>query len=220
MSKPSYSDEDLKAALRDQLRDELKSRLQAEEARLHRPAVRRLPVWLAVAAGLALLLIALWWWMDQPPPVDPDPQHYFQAYFTPYPNELYPIEMGESDTLAVARALQAYERADYEEALDRIRQLPAELSNADVRFYEAVALLALDRNDAAAELLEELRVDDTTRYRSQTEWYLVLAHLARSDLEAAETALQRIIVDEDHPYRDQAGRLSAELSASEPDSSQ
>ncbi len=212
MAEEPFSDKDLKAALGAHLRSQLKESLRDEEAAM-RPRSRR--AWLLPAIAAALLLIlSLVIWLADPgtAPHGPEGGRALAAeYFQPYPNELFPIEMGETSQDDAVLAMRSYERGDFDAAIGRLRRLEPGAWNLDLQFYEGVALLALHRPEEALSALNGIAANPAARYREASSWYLALAYLELGETGRSLDLLEDIAIQPEHPYREEARELMERL---------
>ncbi len=212
MAESPFTDNDLKAALRKQLRQELKSRLVDQEKKIKQSPALLLRKW-AIAAIIGLVVVVgigyLFLFPSSSTPASG--VALYQEFFAPYPNELYPINLGAEDTTQEALALQLYERKIYVAAIDGIRQIPVSRRTSDIRFYEANALLALDSLTEAQEILIQLQRQPDAAYRLQAEWYLALSYLAQSNPSQAVPLLEEIAMNSGHPYQSEASSVLSKL---------
>lgn len=165
-----------------------------------RPLFRRLPVWLAAAASLALVLTALWWWLE---PGRPGAAQLAQTYIeTPFPPPV--SSMGDSDTAsaAVQRAYLAYRTGDFAAAA---RQL-TELANApdagdELLFYAGEALLQTGEWERSLDFFDRVQPG---YWRESADWRSALALLKAGQPERARPLLEKL---RNSPRRAQAEAL-------------
>jgi len=182
--------------------------------------VRRLNLWLAIAAAVLLLLAAGWWVGRQN--FGPDAEALYAEAFTPYANDLGGRTMGDDDSLALdpglAAALLAYDRGEYPAAVSafeaylpdpKTSTAPASAPQAETkaRLYYGISLLAAGRAETAFLTLTELRNDATVGPAAT--WYAALALLRDGRAEAAREALGAI--DTRSPFRPRAEGLLSEF---------
>ncbi len=194
------------AGLRHAGRKALKAELQALEQSL--PEIEtgksvsffRPNLWLRAAAGITIIFglgILFFFLNDQPVDID--------GYLEPYPNIVYPVERGASEDSPDARQLayQAYDRAQYETAVERFTALPG--LAAEDHFYLGLAYMLQGEYAAAATSFESM-VDAGTDLALPGRWYLGLCYLKLDNREAAKKALQPLI-DQKTSYAEKAENI-------------
>lgn len=207
------SDKEVEEAFRAASEEDVKAVLeQKRESR--RTLIRT--AWMAAAIFLAVVVVKL---VQMPSPGSPEGVYY--ACFEPYPApEEEASSRGaaagrpETGTQAFRSALDEYRHKNYVRALAAFRLL-AEESGGDtapeIRFYEAVCLMELNRYAEAASALQ-LLVDDGERnpYYQPAVWYLSLASLRNGEPEKAERLLRQI-VEEEGFYAEKAAKALKRL---------
>ena len=160
--------------------------------------VRRLPLWFAVAASVALVLTAVWWWQQ---PAKNNAVQLAQTYIsTPYPSPV--ATMGEADTrpAAVQRAFLMYRNGDFTAAARELAELSvAADANDETLFYAGEALLQTGQSERAIAHFERIRPG---YWREIADWRRALAllkngqtTLARPLLEKLRTSARRVQVE-------------------------
>ncbi len=117
----------------------------------------------------------------------------------------------DSATLQLAiNALDAYAQKNYNasiEALNKIQALDDTLS-----LCKATALLASDKAQEAQTILTALTQNGKGYTQPFAEWYLALAYLKQGNLTTCHIWLEKIIAMPNHPYKQEAHRLTTQLS--------
>ena len=118
----------------------------------------------------------------------------FTDYFEPYRNVIQPIERGNSLQDEKTLAFIAYEKGDYKKAITLFSKLYKSTDESYYLFYQANALLKLEKaKEAVPLLLEHLKTKDTLTPKSR--WYLALAYLKLNKKEKAKISLKKVISD-------------------------
>lgn len=193
-----------------------------QEATPSRGVVRRMwPYAVAVAAAVALLLLVFW-------PSSQTSQALYLAYQeAPQPASFYKGEPTGSD---LTLALEAYNQADYQTAIDRLEQ---QLSDSVVRrpntlhFYLGLSyLFAFDQAantdpspDASylPQAIQALQqVEAGSAYGQQAQWQLALAYLRANRSEEARRLLRNIVDHQGHYKQATAQKMLADWPLSSP----
>lgn len=157
-------------------------------AKLPPALVRRLPVWLAAAASVALVLTAVWWWQQ---PAKPDAAQLAQTYLaTPYPPPV--ATMGETDTLdaALQRAFLAYRTGDFTAAAEQLTALAAASGARDETiFYAGEALLQTGKPADAVALFDRV---GPGYWRESADWRSALALIKSGQAGRAKPILENL----------------------------
>lgn len=161
------------------------------------------PYAVAVAAALALLLLLLW-------PQPQTPQSLYLAYQpSPQPASFYKGERTGSDLIL---ALEAYNQADYQTAIDHLQQ---QLSDSVVQrpntlhYYLGLSYLfafdqaaEADRSPDASYLPQAIRafqrVEIGSAFGQQAQWQLALTYLRANRSEEARQVLRSIAEQQGH----------------------
>lgn len=197
--KKTFNTDDLKAALRQQERELLKSELQEIEAKGGKnPAKIRRLYWMAgisAAAAIALLLI----YIGLLPRFAPSPGDLFSQYFEPMPNILASIERGQDNSASDSTA--------QEDEISFGTGAPTATNDEEIRliedFYQANELLGEDKAAEAILLLTPLAGQDSD-FGQAASWYLALAYLKTLDLDQAKELFQKMSKDTAHPYQQES----------------
>ena len=194
--------EELKNALRAEMRERLKSELASKEAKA---SIRRRLRPLSWAATILLAALALWFFW---PTAAPNGANLFAEYFEPLPNALSPTIRGQEDRVPLDQALMLYDGGNYAEAITQFNTIPeSELPTGGLMYRGISYLGAQDWENAIA----DLELAEAGTYRLSAGWYRALALLGKGDLADAEQLLETISKEEGHPYREQAEDLLEQL---------
>lgn len=147
--------------------------------------------WLAAASVIIILGIGIYYNLNRPI----SSEELFLSNFEPYPNVIYPIERGSSESDMKTIAFSAYERADYEEAITAFDSLYSETGEAHYLFYKANALIALHRSDEAIPLLLQYS-ESGDQLSEKSGWYLAMAYLDNGDREMAGKVIDSLIAND------------------------
>jgi tetratricopeptide (TPR) repeat protein len=137
----------------------------------------------------------------------------FAAWFKPYKDEkMEPVYRGNSDLTPYERFHIFYWDGQYRDALNTFESLqPFEKSNDNTLFVRANCLLALNRADEAAALLEKISHNKRSRFGAESEWYLALTYLNSGQIPAARALLQTLADSPGVARRQDAAALLKEL---------
>ncbi len=195
----------------------LKRRLQAVEATLASPAPvevaekkthrRFLTTWVAIAASLLTAVLLGYLFI----PTASSPQELYVAYHQPFPNLINPAQrsLEANEETVLGRAVRAYDRAQYAEALTLFEQGDAR-SDPGYTFYYGASYLELDQPAQAIPLLERVVQEKTSLFYEPGLWYLALAHLKANDPAAAKPYLQTL-AEQQGDYTEEARELLKEI---------
>lgn len=181
----------LKAADNQRLKKQLaRSAADAQLAPLEPPRalVRRIPVWIAAAASLALALTAVWWWQQS---ARPDAVQLAQSYIaTPYPPPV--ASMGASDTLpaAIQSAYLAYRTGDFAAAAGQLSALANSPDVSDeILFYAGESSLQTGQTERAIQYFDRVRPG---YWRESADWRCALALLRSGQTDRARVLLEQL----------------------------
>lgn len=161
------------------------------EAKSEKTTVKRLPTKWLVAASIALIAGLSYFLI---PDSATSPQELFAQNFEPYPNVVHPIVRGQEGPEPNTKAFLAYQNGEYASAISLFTQLYTESEEPIYLFYQANALLQLNKARAAIPLLQNhLKTNDTLT--EKTGWYLAMAYLQVGDSENAQKMLQTVVDD-------------------------
>lgn len=176
------------------------------EAKSVKTIGKRLPTKWLIAASIAL--IAGLTYVLIPTPTISN-QDLFTQNFQPYPNVVHPIVRGEETQEAKTKAFVAYQNGAYTSAIALFAELYIETKDPDYLFYQANALLQLNKGREAIPLLQNhLVTADSLKEKSA--WYLAMAYLQIDDTENAKKMLQTV-VDEGVFKEEEAKKLLRSL---------
>jgi len=144
--------------------------------------------WLAAASIVLLLGLSYFLLPDN----KTDSNELFASYFEPYRNVIQPIERGTVQQDEKTLAFMAYEKGEYKKAIELFTKLYANSKESYYLFYNANALLKIEKPEEAVPLLlAHLKTKDTLT--EKTNWYLALAYLKLKDKDKAKAVLKEVI---------------------------
>lgn len=145
---------------------------------------------LGKAAAVLLVGLGAWWFLGQ----SPDHHSLYQAYYQPYPNIVAPTVRGPEDTVDhTAEAFRLYDGKEYKAAASLFERLASqEEETGFAPFYQAQSLMADGREQEAIAVLENPNWSIPDNLRTQTEWYLALAHLKTGNKEKSRQLFEQI----------------------------
>lgn len=171
--------------------------------------IKPLPVrnryrWVAIAAGILLVVSAAWWiW-------SPAAEHnrLYQQYFTHLENQLTVSLMGDTESNELTEVLRPYNARRYAEAADRIgNYLTSHNEPAALRLYYGISLLESGAvSEAIDQFVEVNNTLVTSNYTKTADWYLALAYLKLDQIATSKLLLHEIAQSQ-HPYAAQAQNL-------------
>jgi tetratricopeptide (TPR) repeat protein len=112
----------------------------------------------------------------------------FDSYLEEYPNVHFPITRSETEN-DMYKAFSAYEKKDYELAIEKFDNLLLKETTPEIKFYKAMALLNIDKKEQALSILKELQNIDFD-YSQETLWYLSITHLLLNEKDSAKFTLE------------------------------
>lgn len=164
------------------------------------PPKNRRSVWLALAAGIVLLIAAGIWWMARPD----FNERLFAEYATTDPG--LPVPMSTTDQYAFYDAMVDYKSEAYQMAIDKWEPLlAANPSNDTLTYYIGAAYFNLGQYPRAIEYYDD--IDARSTFHSRSRWYLALSYLQTGDKEA----LMNIQPDEKSPYAEKIDALKRRM---------
>ncbi len=153
--------------------------------------------WLAAASVVLLLGLTYFLTLDN----KASHNELFTAYFEPYRNVIQPIERGSPQQDEKTLAFTAYEKGEYKKAIKLFSKLYASTKESYYLFYQANALLKLEKaTEAVPFLLEHLKTKDTLTEKSR--WYLALAYLKLNNKEEAKKTLKKVISESNYKSKE------------------
>ncbi|SHI55051.1 tetratricopeptide repeat protein [Pseudozobellia thermophila] len=195
----------LKTNERQELREMFREKRDAERAAPSK--VVRLRPWLMAASIVFLVGISAWLLFFNSTGIDTEA--LYNTHFSPYENVVHPIERGEQLEDLKTKAFTAYEEGDYALALSLFKDLQDKSNDDYIKFYEAIALMQLNKHSDAVALLETyIRSDGELKNRA--EWYLALSYL-RLDQVDKSTSLLKNVADHNGFKAKEARKLLEEL---------
>ncbi|WP_289038051.1 hypothetical protein [uncultured Zobellia sp.] len=201
--------EELKRALVKSERKQLKEILSNTNTphEKEKSQVIRLRPWLIAASVVLLAGISSWLIFFNRP--DIDSQQLYASNFTPYENVVHPIERGEQLEDLKTRAFIAYENSEYTKAIELFQTLNKKNNDKYIIFYEAIALMQLNKHDEAVPLFEDY-IETNGELKERAIWYLALAYLKLDEIEECKEQLS-LLTHKDGFKTKAAKNLLAEL---------
>lgn len=203
------------------LREEA-AQYQAEIVEKERKEVKiaRLNPWILRGIAATLLIGISWWafrYFEKP---KADTQQIFAKNFTPL-TEL-PITFYRSDNIVkidtlfrrrhdsltlkqAVKALDLYARKDYSASIEAFNKI--KVTDDTLTLCKATALLAIDKPQAAQELLKNLAQNGKGYPQPFAEWYLALAYLKQGNRAECRVWIEKIKASAQHPFKDNAKAL-------------
>lgn len=193
-------EDELKDAIRENMRQRFKQQLQDLEATQNTTKMRRIVPrpWL-IAAGIALALaVAGWLWLN---PSRIDHATLADSLFEPLPNVLAPELRGEDNSSLIITAMQQYDKGAYAEAANQLSTLPDSLQTPETDLYLATAYLAQRRSSEALTILDGLG------NQTEVQWYRCLALLLSGEEERAKSIALELASTAEGYYQERAAAL-------------
>ncbi|MFZ6050573.1 hypothetical protein [Halocola ammonii] len=158
-----------------------------------------------IAAAILLLLVPLYFIVNSIQ--NNDPKKIYATHFEPYPVLESGVVRGEENNTTMTEGLDAYQRANYEVAIEELSSAVDEVENPwSAQFYLALSHLGSDTPKDAIPLLEELSVEEDFKLKEQAKWYLGLAFLKDDQTNKARDVFQSLY----ETAKDSTLRLKAE----------
>ena len=156
------------------------------------PMYRR--TWFAAAASVLIIALSAVWMLTGN---QPDHQDLFNSYYTPYLNVVNPtLRADQPNNIPVRdQAYQAYDRQEYQKAIDAFLSIPENEKAAEDQLYLGISYLSLQNSAAAVPVLEQY-IGQQEQFSLQATWYLALAHVALDQPEKAIPLLTQVAVNE------------------------
>ncbi|QCX39721.1 tetratricopeptide repeat protein [Aureibaculum algae] len=186
-------EKDLKRAIKEKERIQLKAKLQDFETELkHKstPKNSNYKAW-AIAASIAILLSVGWFGYDNFFKVNYN--ELYSENFQQYPNTSYSITRGDIDNTIERQAFVAYETGNYQTAVDNFEKLDSSTKDY-IDFYKAQAYLKLNTTDTAKPLFKKV-ISDNVEFVAESHWYLALIAIKEKDKQSAISYLEKLITD-------------------------
>lgn len=208
-------EEDLKKAIRAQLRDELKADLEATEAAISETGsgvkIISFKKIIMAAAAVILLLVGVWSLLQNNP--SQNSTELYAQYYEPFDNVILPVNRSNLNVPKeniLQQAFISYENGAYAEAEKLFSQLSdSPAFTPDIQFYQSLVLLENGKNNEAQAILEKLILQSDFQFQKQAEWYLALAYLKVDNREKTDILLEKISKDAGHPFGKEAKGLSS-----------
>ncbi|HEX5170250.1 MAG TPA: tetratricopeptide repeat protein [Cyclobacteriaceae bacterium] len=166
--------------------------LKQIEMSARQDSTRQTGIWLKswyfkIAASIVILLVAIKLLV----PVHEDSEKLFQAYFKPYPNVFEPTVRGNDDVTQRSEIFLAYERGNYQEALNGFNEI---LKNGN---EPGVLLLAGNANLMLGNIQEAknnflILIKNYDELDTQAKWFLSLCYLKEGDVDQARMMLEEL----------------------------
>jgi predicted Zn-dependent protease len=169
----------------------------APKIRSMRTGVQR---WLIAASVIVAVGVTFWMFSRQQ-------THAFEQAFQPYNNVL----ALRGDTISdLSTAMLAYDREQYDLAIEYMdTYLEGKPGDVFAQFYKGISLLAMDKNQEAAQLLQSL--PESIPMDEARDWYLALALGKAGDEAAAKAILDSIRNTDGHAYKEKAQKIWEKL---------
>ena len=119
----------------------------------------------------------------------------FAQYFSPYQPLPSFTETFSGSSGSLKNALLEYGSGNFGAASRMFREIP-DADSESLSFFQANALLALDREEEAVPILESLIDDPSGTYTGESRWYLALAYLKSGQEQKGIVLLKDIAGDE------------------------
>lgn len=126
-----------------------------------------------------------------------DAEDMYMAYAAPYKNIYLPLARSQADESAEEKAMRAYERGAYDEALLLFKEQTINQADESVVFYTAVSQLLSDLDDDAQANFNRLL--DSEKYAIPSRWYVMLLSLKNEDRQVTRRHLSMLIAQTAYP---------------------
>lgn len=135
-------------------------------------------------------------------------QAIYAAYFKPLTHPDATVR-GENDSNDEAKAIEAYEKEDYFEAVNAYQKLVANNpDNVKNNLFLGISYLGSNQPKKAIDILSKIKEDKQFQYDVQ--WYLALAHIKNKEVSQAESILQ-VLENEQNYYQQKAKEILEKL---------
>ena len=144
----------------------------------------------AVAAS-AVILLGIFWMLN---PKDSN-EMLFNEYFSVDPG--LPTTMGSTDEFSFYDGMVNYKRKEYDEALEKWRQLlPQKNNNDTLNYFIGVTYLAKGNTEEAIPFLEKVTTQKESMFLEDSYFYLGLSNLKNDNLEDAKENFRKSNTEE------------------------
>ncbi len=161
------------------------------------------PIWLAVAASLAILVSAVLWLFPTQ-----DSNNLLAEYRT-FPNIVLPIEKSGGEFTPREKIYQSYELGSYDQTITLFAQLDT-VQTVD-RLYLGLSYLESGNYHDAYTILDEVRASSNTRWSHVADWYQAWLLLKQDKTDEARAAFERIAKVPGHRYQTESEEVLAKL---------
>ncbi len=187
---------DLKKAIKEQVRIDLKDTLRALENQKEEisgisdeqtVSFSKKYSYIYIAAAVIIFAVIGFQFLEQ----DPSNQDLYASFYQPYDNTLQPVTRGETTEDVLSQAFQAYEAADFEKAIPYFNSSLEEQYQPDVAFYKAMSLMSSGQDMEASQVLNNLKKQKSS-YEPQVYWYSALLSLKNNQEQRAKEQLDSL----------------------------
>lgn len=161
------------------------------------------PMWLAVAAGAAILVSAVIWLFPT------RNSHDLYAEYQSFPNVVLPIEKSGDALTKRELIYQSYELGNYDQAIALFSELDT-FQTVD-RLYLGLSYLESGNFEAANVLLDEVRASSNPRWSQVADWYQAWLFMKQDKSSEASVAFARMTKIPDHRYQAEAQKMVEKL---------
>lgn len=162
--------------------------------------------WL-VAASVVLVMFSVYQFWPQ----EKSMQELYAANFEVYPNVVAPQVRGEREDALKFKAFEAYDAADYNNAITLFGEL-IELGELDYAFfYRGQAALAAQKTELALTDFRNHLETNQTAFVVEAHWFLSLCYLNLNDKNKAIEHLTFVQDSAGNPFQNQAAKLLSDL---------
>lgn len=137
-----------------------------------------------------------------------DEQAIYASYFKPLTNPDATVR-GENNDTEESKAIQAYEKEDYFEAVNAYQKLVANNpDNVKNNLFLGISYLGTNQPKKAIDILNKITTSEEFRFDIQ--WYLALAYIKNKELQSAQTTLSNLTKEENY-YKKEAQEIIDKL---------
>lgn len=177
---------EIRSSLRQQ--DDANFRQKLVELENQAPKTSSKRFWIGIAASLiGLAMLGMWWFL-----LPVENSALFQAYYTTQRNIHEPLTRANGQENLTYAAFLAYEKEDWQEALDLFSSLKENSSEEYLELYIGNCQLQLEKYREAILSFEELLDSPDLDLMYRGTWYLALAELANGNTGRAKELLQQL----------------------------